>query len=221
VPTKEPKPKPSPDTEPTTIIAKTHKKNNPVWIVVAVVAIVALIALGIYSYLKIKSLNKKVSDQQGQITELQNSKQTLEDAAKAAAASAANAAVSALNSSNYLEITELGFKLPLTDDIKDAVYFVNDKTVFISTSSLMSSAWGADSSDAAKYCAPGVLPLGAITKFANSDEAGPTQQKAVGNFVIGYAAPQSYCSDNAATTAMQNKQKAALIKAFQNAQPIK
>lgn len=196
-------------------------RAKTVWMIVAIVAIAALIGLGVFGYYKIKNLNKQLQDQQAQINDLSNTKKTLEDAASAAAKSAVNATANAItNSNNYIEIKELGFKLPLTDDIKDLQYFVNDKTVFFSSKSLMSSAWAADSGNAAKYCSPGVLPFGAITRFANASEAGPTQQKNLGSFVLGYAPPQSYCSDNAATTTLQNKQKAALLNAFNNAQKL-
>ncbi len=195
-------------------------KSSKLWIILAVILSFALVAVSIYSYMNIKNLNKKVTDQQAQITELQNKKKTLEDAAAAAASAATTAATNALTSSNFVEVKELGFKLPVTDGIKDLQYFVNDKTVFFSTKSLMSSAWGADSSDAAKYCAPGVLPLGAISKFSNTTEAGPTEQKNLGTFVLGYSPPQANCSNNAATIDLQNKQKAELLKAFSGAQKL-
>src|SRR5437016_5542911 len=129
----------------------THKpdsKKTLIWMIVAIVLAAALIGLGVFSYLKIKNLNKKVNDQQAQITQLQNTKKTLEDAASAAATAATNAAATAaanaLASSNFVEVKELGFKLPVPDDLKDLQYFIHDKTVFFSTKTLMSSAWGAD-----------------------------------------------------------------------------
>jgi hypothetical protein len=64
------------------------------------------------------------------------------------------------------------------------------------------------------------LPLGVITKFANANDAGPTQQKALSGFVLGYAPPQSSCSTNQATINLQNTQKAALVKAFESAEKI-
>ncbi len=196
-------------------------RAKTVWMIVAIVAIIAFVGLATFGYYKITNLNKQIKEQQTQITELSNTKKTLEDAASAAAASAVNATASAIaNSNNFVEVKELGFKLPVTDEIKDLQYFVNDKTVFFSSKSLMSSAWAADKGNAAKYCAPGVLPFGAITRFANTTEAGPTQQKNLGTFILGYAPPQSYCSDNAATTTLQNKQKAALLNAFNNAQKL-
>ncbi len=214
-----------------------HKKDMPdtidlpkksqaakVWMIVAIVAIIALIGLGIYGYMSMQKLNKQIKDQQAQIDDLSNKKKTLEDAASAAAAAATNAAASAVSSavsnSNFLEVKELGYKIPLTDSIRDLQYFVNDKTTFFSTRALQSSAWGADSSDAGKYCSLGTLPLGAISKFANASEAGSTQQKALSGFVLGYAPPQANCSNNQATINMQNTQKAALLQAFNNAQKL-
>lgn len=187
-------------------------KSKKVWIVLFVITLLALIGLGVYGYTKVQSDNKKINDQQAQIDDLQNKKKTLEDAA-AAAATAVTKAVAG----NYLEIKELGFKLPLTESIKDLQYFVNDKTAFFSTASLQSSAWPSADNDAAKFCSLGSLPLGAVTKFANASEAGPTQQKALSGLVLGYAPPQSSCSTNQATINLQNTQKAALQTAFNNA----
>ncbi|MCX6805990.1 MAG: hypothetical protein NTY56_00895 [Patescibacteria group bacterium] len=190
-------------------------KSKKVWIILFVISLIALIGLGVYGYIKIQSDRKKINDQQAQISDLQNNKKTLEDAA-AAAATAVTKAVT----SNSLEVKELGFKLTLTDSIKDLQYFVNDKTAFFSTASLQSSAWGSAGNDAAKFCSLGSLPLGAVSKFASAAEAGPTQQKAIGDLILGYAPPQASCSSNQATINLQNTQKAAFQKAFENAQKI-
>lgn len=190
-------------------------KSKTVWIVLTIVLLLALIGLGVYGYMRITKLNKLVSDQQATINDLQNKKKTLEDAA-AAAATAATKVVT----SNYLEVKELGFKLPLSSDIKDLQYFVNDKTAYFSTGSLQSSAWPSANNDATKFCSMGTMPLGVITKFANASDAGPTQQKALTGFVLGYAPPQSSCSTNQATINLQNTQKAALLKAFNSAEKI-
>jgi len=190
-------------------------KSKTVWIVISIILLLALIGLGVYGYMQINKLNKSEKEKDATISDLQNKKKTLEDAAAAAAT-----AVTKVVSSNYLEVKELGYKLPLTDDIKDLQYFVNGTTTFFSTGSLQSSAWGASSSDAAKYCSLGSLPLGAISKFANATDAGPTQQKSLSGFVLGYAPPQSSCSTNQATINLQNSQKASLLKAFNNAVKI-
>jgi hypothetical protein len=174
-------------------------KSKKVWVTLFVITLLALIGLGVYGYIRVQNDNKK----------------TLEDAVAAAAT-----AVTKVVTSNYLEVKELGFKLPLTDSIKDLQYFVNDKTAFFSTGSLQSSAWPSANNDAAKYCSLGSLPLGAISKFANASEAGPTQQKTLSGFVLGYAPPQSSCSANQATINLQNTQKAALLKAFESAEKI-
>lgn len=199
-------------------------KKSMIWMIVAIVAIVALLGSIAYGYISMKNLNKKISDQQSQINELSNTKKTLEDAASAAATAATNAAakaaVNAFTNSNFLEVKELGYKLPLSDDIKDLTYFVHGNTTFFSTRSLQASAFGASNSSPATYCSPGSLPLGGITKFANAGEAGPTQQKALNGFVLGYAGPQATCSNNPTTDSLQTKQKDALFKAFNNAQKI-
>ena len=190
-------------------------KSKAVWIVLTIVLLLALIGLGAYGYMRITKLNKSVSDQQATINDLQNKKKTLEDAAAAAAT-----AVTKVVTSNYLEVKELGFKLPLSSDIKDLQYFVNDKTAYFSTASLQSSAWPSANNDATKFCSMGTMPLGVITKFANASDAGPTQQKALSGFVLGYAPPQSSCSTNQATINLQNTQKASLLNAFNKAEKI-
>lgn len=202
--------------EPVTNKMFDKNSGNKTWKTTAIVAIVVallLSAVGVFGYLQIKKLNKQVQDQKAQITELSDTKKTLEDAA-------ASAVTNAVTNTGFVEVKELGFKLPVGDDLKDLQYFVNDKTVFFSTKTLMSSAWGADSSDPAKYCSPGALPLGAITRFGTAADADPTQQKVLAGFVLGYALPQASCSNNSATTTLQNKQKASLLKAFESAQKI-
>lgn len=191
-------------------------KSKTVWIVISIILLLALIGLGVYGYMQMTKLNQSIKDKDATIAELQNNKKKLEDTA----AAAATAAVKAATSTNYLEVTELGYKLPLSDDIKDLQYFVNGTTTFFSTGSLQSSAWGADKGDAGKYCSLGTLPLGAISKFANATDAGPTQQKVLTGFVLGYAPPQANCSTNQATIDLQNKQKASLLKAFNSAEKI-
>jgi cell division protein FtsB len=190
-------------------------KSKKVWVILFVITLLALIGLGVYGYIKVQNDNKKIKDQQAQIDDLTNKKKTLEDAAAKAAT-----AVAQVVTNNYLEVKELGFKLPLSSDIKDLQYFVNDKSAYFSTASLQSSAWPSANNDAAKFCSIGSLPLGVITKFANASDAGPTQQKALSGFVLGYAPPQSSCSANQATINLQNTQKASLQKAFENAVKI-
>lgn len=191
-------------------------KSKTVWIVISIILLLALIGLGVYGYMQMTKLNQSIKDKDATIAELQNNKKKLEDTA----AAAATAAVKAATSTNYLEVTELGYKLPLTDDIKDLQYFVNGTTTFFSTKALQSSAWTPAQSDAAKYCSLGSMPLGTVSKFNTAADAGPTQQKALSGFVLGYAPPQSSCSTNQATIDLQNKQKASLLKAFNNAEKI-
>lgn len=192
------------------------KSNSKVWIIVSVVLFVILIAVSIYGFMSVQKLNKQLKDQQTQINELQDKKKTLEDAASAAAAAAVKTAANVVDSKSFLEIKELGYKLPLTDDIRNLEYFVNDNTTFFSTRELQAVAEKADTGSR-MFCAAADLPLGAITKFANSTDAGPTQQKNIGTFVLGYAPPQAPCSTNVAAQELQTKQKNALINAFNNA----
>lgn len=194
---------------------RNKNKSTMLWVIISIILLVALIGLGVYGYMQINKLNKQAKDQNATIAELQNKKKTLEDAVSAAAK-----AVTQTVSSNYLEVKELGYKLPLSDDIKDLQYFVSDTTTFFSTRALQSSAWKANKTDPTKYCSLGALPLGAISKFNSAADAGPTQQKALTGFVLGYAPPQSSCSANQETINLQNTQKASLLKAFNNAEKL-
>lgn len=73
-----------------------RSKAKVVWMIIAIIAILALIGLGIFSYMKIKSLNQTISNQQSQISDLQNKQKSLEDAAAAAGKAAADAAANAV-----------------------------------------------------------------------------------------------------------------------------
>lgn len=199
---------------------KKPKSPNKVWIIVSILLLLILIGLGIYGYTVISNDNKKIEDQQAEINDLQNKKKALEDAASAATAKAVNKATD-----NYLEVKELGFKLPLNDDIKDLQYFVNDKTAFFSTQSLQSVAWSyyinnTSTATNSSLCSIGSRPLGVISKFANASDAGPTLQKSLNGFVLGYAGPQSVCSNSKAAEDLQTKQRSALESAFNNAEKI-
>ena len=190
-------------------------KSKKVWIIISIVLALALVGAGVYGYLKMEDYNKQINDLKAQVTTLQDGKKALEDAASAAAKIVVKAATT-----NYLEVKELGYKLPLSADIKDLQYFVNGTTTFFSTGSLQSKAWAVDKGDPGKYCSLGTLPLGAISKFADVTEAGPTQQKALSGFVLGYAPPQANCSTNQATIDLQTTQKASFVKAFEKAEKI-
>jgi len=190
-------------------------KSKKVWIIISIILALAIVGAGIYSFLKMRDYNKQIDDLKAQVATLQDGKKALEDAASAAAKIVVKAATT-----NYLEVKELGYKLPLSDDIKDLQYFVNGTTTFFSTGSLQSKAWAVDKGDPGKYCSLGTLPLGAISKFADVTEAGPTQQKALSGFVLGYAPPQANCSTNQATIDLQTTQKASFVKAFEKAEKI-
>lgn len=208
--------------EPVTNKMFDKNSTNKTWkttAIVAIVLVVLLSAVGVYGYLQIKKLNKQVQDQKSQITELSDTKKTLEDAASAAAAAAAKVVVKA-STSSYLEVKELGYKLPLSEDIKDLQYFVDGTTTSFSTGSLQSKAYAADQSEAGSYCSIGFSPLGKVSRFANATDAGPTQQKALSGFVLVYSSPQATCSNNQATIDLQSTQKASFVKAFEKAEKI-
>lgn len=72
------------------------KKGGKVWMVLTIILALALIGMGIYGYIKFKDLNNQITAQQTEISNLQNTKKTLEDAASAAATAATNAAAKAV-----------------------------------------------------------------------------------------------------------------------------
>lgn len=194
-------------------------KSKKVWIIISIVLVLVLVGAGVYGYLKMRDYNKQINDLKAQVTTLQDGKKALEDAASAAAAAAAKAAVKA-STTNYLEVKELGYKLPLSEDIKDLQYFVDGTTTSFSTGSLQSKAYAADQSEPGMYCSIGISPLGKVSRFATATEAGPTQQKALSGFVLGYSSPQANCSNNQATIDLQTTQKASFVKAFEKAEKI-
>lgn len=61
------------------------QKSSKAWMIIAFVAILALVVSLVFGYMQIKKLNDEITSQKAQISDLQNTKKTLEDAAKAAA----------------------------------------------------------------------------------------------------------------------------------------
>ncbi len=108
-------------------------RAKTVWIVVAVIAIAALIGLAVFGYVKVKNLNKQISDQQAQITELNNKKKTLEDAASAAASAAAKSAVNtAINAVTSSTSDQDKIKLAISDYCA-----AQSKTVIVRTGAMI------------------------------------------------------------------------------------
>ncbi len=58
-------------------------KSKKVWVILFVITLLALIGLGVYGYIKVQNDNKKIKDQQAQISEMQSSSKILEDKIKA------------------------------------------------------------------------------------------------------------------------------------------
>lgn len=79
-------------------IPKQKDKGKMIWMVVAIVVIIALIGVVVYGYMQMTKLNNEITSQKAQISDLQNTKKTLEDAASAAATAATNAAANAVGS---------------------------------------------------------------------------------------------------------------------------
>lgn len=190
-------------------------KSKKVWIIISIILALAIVGAGIYGFLKMRDYNKQIDDLKAQVTTLQDGKKALEDAASAAAKIVVKAATT-----NYLEVKELGYKLPLSDDIKDLQYFVDGTTTSFSTGSLQSKAYAADKSDPGMYCSIGFSPLGKVSRFATATEAGQLKQKALTEFVLGYSSPQADCSSNQTVITLQNAQRASFLKAFEKAEKI-
>ena len=58
-------------------------KSKKVWIVLTIILALALVGMGAYGYMQITKLNKDIKDKDAAISDLQNKKKTLEDAAAA------------------------------------------------------------------------------------------------------------------------------------------
>ncbi len=107
-----------PQHQPSTDHIQLPKRDRAktVWIIVAIISLVALVGLAAFGYVKIKNLNKQINDQQAQISDLENKKKTLEDAASAAAASAAKSAVNtAINAISASTSDQDKIKLAISD----------------------------------------------------------------------------------------------------------
>ncbi|MSR68376.1 hypothetical protein EXS66_01145 [Candidatus Saccharibacteria bacterium] len=189
-------------------------KSKKLWIILCIVLLLALIGAVVYGYTQMQNYNKKIDEQQAKIKSLEDTKKTLEDAATATAKVIVEA-----STTNYLEVKELGYKLPLSDDIKDLQYFVNGTDTFFSTGSLQSKAWAADKGDPGKYCSLGTGPLGVISKLASGAPTAP-KQRVLKAFVLEYQQPQADCSDSKPVIDLQTTQKASLLKAFEKAKQI-
>ncbi len=89
------------------------KKSVNVWMIVAIIFILISIGLGVYGFITIRNQNNKINSLNSQVSDLQNKKKTLEDAAAAAAKAVVSSANTKsdsdlINSSvvNYLEAAE-------------------------------------------------------------------------------------------------------------------
>jgi hypothetical protein len=72
---------------------QTKPKSNKSWMIVAITFVLISIGLGSYGFITIRNLNNKINSLNSQVSDLQNKKKTLEDAAAAAASAAVKATV--------------------------------------------------------------------------------------------------------------------------------
>jgi len=182
-------------------------RAKTVWIVVAIIAIAALIGLAAFGYVKVKNLNKQISDQQAQINELNNTKKTLEDAAKSAASGVANAV---LENKGTRNIPELGVKYTVSSDNANTTYAFqtvgeeSSKAIGLSTTDLMSTNANVIGSTSENKCNAYASPLGRIIMYKPGvilfdkkveDQVGPNVKKIGNNYFVKQPA-QFVCSEN-------------------------
>ncbi len=119
----------------------------------------------------------------------------------------------------YLQLTELGLKLPLTSEIKDLIYTYSPSTsdlpakLHFSTTSISALADG--------FCGPSHDPLGTYTVYpsAQSNATAGALTASVGGHFIYYTHVQYGCGDTAAQQAKVASLIAPLNAAVQKAQP--
>ncbi len=200
-------------------------KSPKVWIIITILLVLLLVAISIYSYMTIKNLNKKVTDQQAQITELQNKKKTLEDAAGAAATATTNAVASA----QLYSIPELGIKIKLDDNLKGLLYSYDQANgvAGFTTRDLaykVNTTAGPYKTDNPYSVYTGTLGLVSVLNTPNQPgcEASCPQNisQLSNNKYILYSHPQSLATDNTVINQQVENTINSLKAALKNAQPI-
>lgn len=119
----------------------------------------------------------------------------------------------------YLEIPELGIKMPLDNTIADAYYYIRPgypSYAYLSVRSLEKT--GVCAADKTSL---GVLAKGGLREeynpgFTYQDAVSAQSGKVIGDYAYVYTHPQATCVDGASTTE-QNAQLGSIIQAFNSA----
>lgn len=171
---------------------------------VALIVVVLLIigAVGVYVFKKSK--NKDQPAQSATSTEVTKTETTPQ---------------TETSTQKYLEIPELGIKMPLDDTIADAYYYIKPgypNYAYLSVRSLEKTG----------MCAADKFSLGVLAKGGLSEEYNPgftyqdavsTQSgKVIGDYAYVFTQPQATCADGT-PTAEQNAQLGAINQAFKSA----
>ncbi len=196
------------------------------------VLVVLLAGGGVYAWQHV-TLSNQITSLQDDNSTLQrkadNNQKAADDAKKAAddataQLTAAQAASTA--STDFVTVSELGFKFKPGADLKDLLYFVSGNSVYFSTRSLMAASFSNNKAG----CDPDVAPLGVVTKYKAGEVANGTKIESVkdaikvGTFYILKTGPQSSCAQGDTNSAgfktvsdMQTKQATALGTALKTA----
>lgn len=196
-------------------------KHTPklVYITIIILLVLSLAALGDWYWYKTRQLDKQVAEATSKIASVEADKAKLE-ADKKAAEDAASA------NKDFFVIKEWGVKFK-PDKLTDLTYAIRDnKFVYFSTSSIMTSDINTRKSDANTDCSPIGTSMAGMSRGMKTDVMEPgtaTYDKVpgavkVGDYYYVVSHPQSTCSDDKTTQGMvsaQYKQLAEAIKTLQ------
>jgi hypothetical protein len=191
------------------------------WPVVFIIILIGVGAYGFWSYSQTSKLQSKLS---AKTEELNNKQQELNDI-KADRDKAADSLLQASAEQGFLVIKGTQVKFRPGTSLDDLSYVVYENDIRLSSSSLMTSAYGPyfknpDKQNEYGICAPADAPLGIISSYKAGEqyngaaiEANNLAVKAGDNYYV-LETPNAPCSQDKATQDLQTKQTAALKEAI-------
>ncbi|GDX62563.1 hypothetical protein LBMAG34_0970 [Candidatus Saccharibacteria bacterium] len=103
------------------------KKSVNVWMIVAIIFILIIIGLGVYGFITIRNQNNKINSLNSQVSDLQNTKKTLEDAVAAAAKDVAQSTVSTQGTTDEALIAQAKNRILTQTDVKTVNATITEK----------------------------------------------------------------------------------------------
>ena len=182
------------------------------WMTTAVIVLAVItlagIAYSVYAWQQNQKLSADVTTKNNQIADLQKQANT------PTKTTTSTTTTQPAPTATYLDIKEMGIKIKLSDDIKDAVYSFSGSgpatpAAYISSTSLINKAGYCD-----QKTTPG--PLGTITekKSLGSLTVNNTTVFQVGTNYFVYTSPQAPCTQNSTDQSMEMAQVASFKQAL-------